>query len=209
MIRVWVVEDNATFRDAVVQEINGADSMRCEEAFGSCEALLERLIVPPPPDVILLDIRLPGISGLEAISKAKACAPKSQIIMLTSFEDKDRIFRAICAGASGYLLKSADDDIPNAVQNVVNGGSVLSPPIARSVLDLFGRLASTSPDYHLTPREKSILDLMVQGLSKKQIADRLKLSFHTVDGYLRSIYNKLHVNSAISAVAKAVREGLC
>jgi DNA-binding NarL/FixJ family response regulator len=209
MIRVWLVEDNAAFREGVAQEINASDAMRCEEAFGSCEALLEKLTIQSAPNVILLDIRLPGISGLEAIATVKERASNSQIIMLTSFDDKERIFRALCAGASGYLLKSADDNIPAGIREVVNGGAVLSPPIARSVLNLFARLETAPSDYHLTAREKSILELMVQSLSKKQIADRLQLSFHTVDSYLRKIYQKLHVNSATGAVAKAIRERLC
>jgi DNA-binding NarL/FixJ family response regulator len=209
MIRVWIVEDNASFRNAVLQEINDSEGMRCEEAFPSCEALLEQLPKVSPPDAIILDIRLPGLSGLEAIASVKALSPGSQILMLTMFDDQERIFRALCAGASGYLLKTSNEDIPAAIREVVEGGAALSPPIARSVLNLFARLSPAPADYRLTPRERSILELMVQGLIKKEIAERLQLSYHTVDGHLRKIYRKLHVNNASGAVAKAVSERLC
>jgi len=209
MIRVWVVEDNVSFRNAVLQEINESDGMRGEGAFGACEALLQELDNATAPDVILLDIRLPGLSGLDAITAVKAKAPSSQILMLTMFDDQDRIFRALCAGASGYLLKTSNEDIPAAIRQAVSGGAPLSPPVARSVLNLFSRLGPAPTDYRLSPREKSVLELMVQGLIKKEIAEKLGLSYHTVDDYLRKIYRKLHVNNASGAVAKAVRERLC
>lgn len=210
MIRVWIVEDNAGFRRALAHEIDESQGMLCENDFGSCEELLDALeTYESHPDVIILDIRLPGLSGLDAIESVKSQAPETQILMLTMFDDHDRIFRAICAGASGYLLKTSDQDIPSAIRQIVQGGAPLSPPIARSVLKLFARLGPVHEDYHLSPREISILELMVQGLIKKEIADRLQLSFHTVDDYIRKIYRKLHVNNASSAVAKAVREKLC
>jgi DNA-binding NarL/FixJ family response regulator len=209
MIRVWAVEDNTTFRNAVIQEINDSEGMRCDEAFSSCEALLEALQKGPGPDVILLDIRLPGLSGLEAISAVKAKSPETEILMLTTFDDQDRIFKALCAGASGYLLKTASADIPAAIREAVDGGAPLSPPIARSVLQLFSQLGPTPSDYHLTPRETSVLELMVKGMIKKEIAERLQVSYHTVDGHLRKIYRKLHVNNSAGAVAKAIRERLC
>jgi DNA-binding NarL/FixJ family response regulator len=209
MIHVWTVEDNVSFRDAVIQEINGSEGMHCDGAFGSCEALLEGLEKSQPPEVILLDIRLPGLSGLEAISAVKARTPSTHVLMLTTFDDQDRIFRALSAGASGYLLKTSSSDISDSIREAVGGGAPLSPPIARSVLNLFARLGPAPADYHLTPRERSILELMVEGLIKKEIAERLQLSYHTVDGHLRKIYQKLHVNNASAAVAKAVRELLC
>jgi DNA-binding NarL/FixJ family response regulator len=209
MIRVWIVEDNVSFRNAVTQEINDSDGLRCDGTFGSCEALLQQLGQEAAPDVIILDIRLPGLSGLDAIAAVKAQAPSSQIVMLTMFDDQDRIFQALCAGASGYLLKTANEDIPAAIRQAMDGGAPLSPPIARSVLNLFSRLGPAPADYRLSPREKAVLELMVEGLIKKEIAERLGLSYHTVDDYLRRIYRKLHVNNASSAVAKAVRERLC
>lgn len=209
MIRVWIVEDKTSFREAVIQEINESESLRCELGFGSCEDLLQALQTNSPPDVILMDIRLPGLSGLEAISTVKKQCPQCQIVMLTMFDDPDKIFRALCAGASGYLLKTSNEDIVRAIQQAVDGGAPLSPPIARSVLSLFARLGPSPADYRLSDRERSILQLMVQGLIKKEIAERLQLSYHTVDDYLRRIYRKLHVNNAAGAVATAVRDRLC
>jgi DNA-binding NarL/FixJ family response regulator len=209
MIRVWIVEDNANFRNAVIQEINETEDLCCDQNFGCCEALLQALATEAPPNAIVLDIRLPGLSGLEAISTVKKISPDSEILMLTMFDDQDRIFRALCAGASGYLLKTANADIPAAIREAVTGGAPLSPAIARSVLSLFSRLGPAPEDYRLSPRERSVLELMVQGMIKKEIADQLQLSYHTVDDYLRKIYKKLHVNNASGAVAKAVRERLC
>lgn len=215
MIRVWMVEDNVRFRDAVIHVINEREEMRCDHAFGSCEALLEELSKAgnaAAPNVVLLDIRLPGLSGLEAIAAIKAQIPDSQVIMLTMFDDQERIFRALRGGASGYLLKTSreahSETIPAAILEAASGGVPMSPSIARSVLSLFARLGSVPEDHHLTERESAVLKLMVDGLIKKEIAERLELSFHTVDGHLRRIYQKLHVNNAPSAVAKAVRERL-
>jgi len=209
MIRVWIVEDNATFRNSVIQVVKDAEGISCDRAFGSCEALLEELTKGPPPNVILLDIRLPGLSGLDAIATIKTRAPETQILMLTMFNDQDSVFQALCAGASGYLLKTGTEDIADSIRQVATGGVPLSPSIARSVLSLFARIRSGPAKYHLTPREQSILELMVEGLLKKQIADRLQLSFFTVDHNLRRIYAKLHVNSGKSAITKALREKLC
>lgn len=210
MIRIWTVEDNATFRKTLIDEINSCEDLNCDRGFGSCEALLEELGRTSAPDVILLDISLPGLSGLEAISTVKSRAPGTQILMLTMADHQDSIFRALCAGASGYLLKAGNEDIPESIRQVASGALPLSAPIAREVLGHFTKLGDRVPtDYHLTPRERSILALMVEGFLKKQIADRLDLSFHTVDDNLRRIYRKLHVHSGKSAVAKAIREKLC
>lgn len=210
MIQVWTVEDNSSFRKTLIDEINSGEGMSCDRAFGSCETLLEELENSSAPDVIMLDICLPGLSGLDAISTLKSLAPDTQILMLTMNDHQDAVFRALCAGASGYLLKAGSEDIPESILQAAKGGLPLSPPIAREVLGHFARLGtSANTDYHLTPREKSILALMVEGLLKKQIADQLNLSFHTVDDNLRRIYRKLHVHSGKSAVAKAIRERLC
>jgi len=209
MIRVWVVDDNASFRRAVIDEINDDDGLRCERDFGACESLLEGLAHAPAPEVFLMDIGLPGLSGLEAISAVKARAPDSEIIMLTMFDDQDRIFRALCAGASGYLLKSSNEDIAAAIHEAVKGGAPLSRPIARAALDYFTRSTPVSNDYRLSDRERKVLQLMAEGRIKKEIADTLKLSYHTVDDHLKRIYRKLHVNNGTAAVAKAIRERLC
>jgi DNA-binding NarL/FixJ family response regulator len=159
--------------------------------------------------LILLDVGLPGMSGLEGIRLFKVRAPNSLIVILTVFEDDDKVFRAICAGAAGYLLKTSSvADITQAVRDALAGGSPMNPRIARRVLEMFSKLAPKQSDYGLSEREKEILQLMTTGLIKKEIADQLTLSIHTVDTYLRRIYEKLEVNTRTGAVAKALKEGL-
>ncbi len=205
-VNVWLVEDNETYRGAIARTLDQAPGLRCAGAFGSCEAALRRLRDDHPPEVILLDIGLPGLSGLEGIPQFKALSPTTHIIILSVFEDTDKIFRAICAGASGYLLKtSPGDKIAQAIREVLGGGAPMTPQIAKSVLSLFTRLAGPLPEQGLSQREKDTLEFLVQGLTTKEIADRLGLSIHTVDTHLRNIYRKLHVHSRAGAVAKALQ----
>ena len=136
-------------------------------------------------------------------------APGTAIVILTVFEDDDKIFRAICAGAAGYLLKtSSTEDIAAAIRSAATGGSPINPTIARRVLDMFSQANPPQKDYGLTPREKEILQLLVQGHSTKEAAARLEISYHTADGYIRDIYEKLQVNTRSGVVAKALKEGL-
>jgi DNA-binding NarL/FixJ family response regulator len=208
-INVWLVEDNEVYRGAIAQALNLTPGLRCSGAFGSCENALHRLREDDPPEVILLDIGLPGLSGLDGIQEFKALSPATHIIILTVFEDTDKIFRAICAGASGYLLKaSTAEKIAQAIREVLGGGAPMTPQIARSVLSLFARIAGPPPDQGLSLRETATLELLVQGLTTKEIADRLDLSIHTVDTHLRNIYRKLHVHSRAGAVAKALHARL-
>jgi DNA-binding NarL/FixJ family response regulator len=188
--------------------------MRCERDFGSFEES-QMALGGKPPDVLLLDVGLPGINGIEALAHIHQIAPSTRAVILTVFDDAEKIFQAICAGASGYLLKtSAIDEIADAIRQVMEGGAPMTPKVAKMVIDLFGKMGKTrrqptgSDDYDLTPREKDILELMVEGLIKKEIADRLDLSVHTVSTHLRSVYEKLHVNTNTGAVAKAIREGI-
>jgi DNA-binding NarL/FixJ family response regulator len=207
---VWLVEDNADTRRVLARVLNRAATMACPCAFASCEAALDALRSNPLPQVILLDVGLPGMSGIEGIAHFKALAPDCHIIVLTVFDDQEKVFDAICAGASGYLLKHADEDaIADAVQEVLQGGAPINPRVARLVLKMFAsRAAPPAQDYGLSSREREVLELMVQGLVKKEIADRLNLSYHTVDNHLRSIYTKLQVHTRGGAVAKAVSERL-
>lgn len=209
MKTIWIVEDHAPFRRTLAKVLNAESGLRCGREFPSCEALLAELGKPETPDVILLDVGLPGMSGLEGIRLIKAAAPQSLVVVLTVFEDDDKVFRAICSGASGYLLKTASaHELAQAVHDAVAGGSPMNPRIARRVLEMFSKFAPRQADYGLSEREKEILQLMVTGLIKKEIADRLNLSVHTVDTYLRRIYEKLEVNTRTGAVAKALKEGL-
>ena len=206
---LWIVEDHTSFRRTLVRVLNAETGFQCTRDFDSCEKLLAALLPPDAPDLLLLDVGLPGISGLDGIHLIRERSPEMLIIILTVFEDDDKVFQAICAGASGYLLKtSSAADITQAVHDALAGGSPMNPRIARRVLQMFSKFAPKQSDYGLSEREKEILQLMTTGLIKKEIADRLALSIHTVDTYLRRIYEKLQVNTRTGAVAKALREGL-
>jgi DNA-binding NarL/FixJ family response regulator len=209
-ITVWLIEDNATFRRALIRALDQEEGFRCLGGFGSCEDAFDALSRQPAPRAVLLDVGLPGMSGIEGIPRLRECAPQAAIIVLTVFEDEDKIFRAICAGASGYLLKTAPvEEIARAIRDALAGGAPMNGRIARRVLDMFARFAPMrGDDYGLTPRETQILEAMVKGKTKKEIAALLNLSFHTVDTHLRNIYQKLEVNTRTGAVAKALKEKL-
>jgi DNA-binding NarL/FixJ family response regulator len=156
-----------------------------------------------------MDIGLPGMNGIEGVRRVKAISPETRVIMLTVFDENEMIFQAICAGASGYMLKSeSTEKIITSLHEVLNGGAPMNAQIARKVIDMFARFAVPKGDYGLTAREREILQALVDGLSKKQIADKLFLSFHTIDMHMRGIYSKLQVHSRSGAVAKALKENL-
>lgn len=209
MKTLWIVEDHAAFRRTLVRVLNAETELQCSRDFDSCEKTLAALAGDPSPDLILLDVGLPGMSGLEGIRLIKQRSPKTLVVILTVFDDDEKVFQAICAGAAGYLLKtSSAADITQSVHEALAGGSPMNPRIARRVLEMFSKFAPKQSDYGLSDREKEILQLMTTGLIKKEIADRLTLSVHTVDTYLRRIYEKLEVNTRTGAVAKALKEGL-
>jgi len=208
-LEVWVVEDNPSFRENIVDLVRGTPGLQCEQAFPSCEEVLRHLDRSPLPDILLMDINLPGMNGIEGVRRVKAISPETMVVMLTVFDDNEMIFRAICAGASGYLLKSDPaEKIVSSLQEVINGGAPMNAQIARRVFDMFSRLAAPKGDYGLTTREREILQNLVDGHSKKQMAEKLFLSFHTIDMHMRSIYTKLQVHSRSGAVAKALKENL-
>jgi len=208
-ITLWVIEDNDSYRNTIASLVDSTEGMRCTHAFESCEKALKALEDDFAPEVMLMDIGLPGISGLEGLLRIKVISPSTELIMLTVFDDEKQIFEALCSGASGYLLKSAQPhEITAAVRQVLRGGVPMDGQIARKVLDMFSRLSVPMGEYGLTGREKEILRLMVDGLTAKGIAERLFLSFRTVDTHVKNIYAKLHVHSRSGAVAKAFREHL-
>lgn len=208
-IQVWMVEDNHAFRNTVTRLLNQTQDIRCTRAVAASEEAIALLTAGETADVLLLDVELSGMNGIEALPRIKALAPSTRVVMLTVFENHDRVFRAICAGASGYLLKASPfDRIVESVHQVMAGGSPMSPRVATSVLEMFTRMAVPKKEYVLTERERQVLELMKEGLTKKEIAARLELSFHTVDDYLRNIYAKLHVHSQAGAVAKAMKHDL-
>lgn len=206
---VWIIEDNDAYRATTTLLLNESPGVACSRAFPSAEAALTAFQNDAPPEVILVDVALPGISGIEAIQRIKTLRPETLAIVLTVFADDDKIFRAICAGASGYLLKSAPiDEIVASIRQVLEGGAPMSAPVARRVLEIFSRYAPKENNYALTDKERAVLELLARDFSKKQIAAELRISFHTVDAHLRHIYKKLHVHSSAGAVAKALKAGI-
>lgn len=210
-VRTWMVEDNDMYRQTVAESFEDHPQIQLSRNFSNCEELFEFLEngSESSPDVLLMDIGLPGMSGIDGVKKLKEAHPGVQIIMFTVYQDNDRIFRALCNGASGYLLKnSTTEEIEKAIFDAVEGAAPINPQIAKKVLEMFFAVQPPSNDYGLTSREKEILELLVEGFSKKKIAGRLFVSFHTVDTHIKNIYTKLQVNSGNEAVAKALREGL-
>ena len=207
--RIWLVEDNDSFRNALARTINNHAKLDCERDFSSCEDALAALTPESAPEVILLDVRLPGMSGIDGIKRFKETAPNTRIVMLTMFDDHDKVFKSICAGASGYLLKTASKDkIAEAIHEALEGGAPMNAQIARMVLERFSQMAAPRDDFGLTEREEEVLELMVRGLIKKEIADQLAVSYHTIDTHLRHIYQKMRVHTRTGAVAKAMKKGL-
>ena len=206
---IWLVEDNNRFRNSITNLINETADLKCELSVASCEDALQHLESDAAPDIMLMDIGLPGMNGIEGIGRVKSIAPSIQVIMLTVFDENEKIFQAICAGASGYLLKSAPpDDIIKSLLDILKGGAPMNGHIARKVLGLMAEMGSPKGGYPVTKSEKEILQLLVEGYPKKQIAYDLGISFHTVDRHLRNIYTKLQVHSRSEAVAKALKERL-
>jgi len=204
---VWIVDDSKGLAASLAELINTTDDLNCEQVFHSCEDMLEHIERESPPDIILMDIGLPGIDGIEGIRRVKAIAPAVQVIMLTVFEDNENIFHAISAGASGYLHKSSTlDAIIDSLKAILVGGAPVNPTIAKKILAMFAQSHGTRADYGLTSREKMVLQHLMEGLSKRQIADKLFVSQNTIDTHLRNIYAKLQVNSKVSAVTKALKE---
>jgi DNA-binding NarL/FixJ family response regulator len=207
---VVIIEDNELLRDSLMEAINKSGQISCRNSFGSGEAALdliekEELV----PDIILLDIGLPGMNGIELIPELKKLTPSSKILIITVHDDDENVFNAICAGASGYLLKDLSaDGIVNSISEVMNGGAPMNSHIAKKVLGMFRDQNVKFDGYDLSEREKEILALLVDGLSKKQIAENIFLSHHTVDSHIRNIYAKLEVHSRSSAISKAIREKL-
>jgi DNA-binding NarL/FixJ family response regulator len=200
---VAIVEDNSDFRASLERYINQAPGHRCVCVCGTAEEALQK-IPRLLPDVALMDIHLPNLSGVECTRRLKESCPSVQILILTIYEDNERIFGALKAGASGYLLKRADPaDILRAIQEVKQGGAPMSSQIARRVVHSFRSEPATTPKVEeLSQREEEILQQLSKGYSTKEIADRLSVSVNTVRTHLQHIYHKLHVRSRTEAVVK-------
>lgn len=209
MPRVWLVEDNAAFRHTTERVLQCRTDFTGVRVFIRCEDALAAMQAGPPPDVILLDVGLPGIDGIQGIREIKRLAPTVSVLMLTVFENQDKIFRAVCAGASGYLLKSAPiQGVLDAVDQVLAGGSPMNPKVARRVLELITQQNLGSDDYDLTERERYVLELLVRGFMRKQIADEAGMNPHTLKYVLRCIYRKLGVTRVSEAVSLALQKRL-
>lgn len=210
-LRIALFDDNSNIRDSISMllktekgfEVAGsfADVLDCVNDIKSCR-----------PDVILMDIEMPVMTGIEAVKIIKKEFPQIQVLMQTVFEDDDRVFDSICAGASGYILKNhLNTRLIDAIKELQSGGSPMSPSIARKVLTKMQQIPELVmpgpvPDYHLTKREKEVLACVVNGLSYKMIADQLFISYETVRTHIKNIYEKLHVASLTEAVHKAMKE---
>lgn len=202
-INVSIVEDDDGIREDMAVLINGASELQCVSTHPSAEQALEQIPLKQP-DVVLMDINLPNMSGIDCVRKLKETMPSVQILMLTMYEDSEQIFNSLAAGASGYLLKRTPPaKIIDAIREVRNGASPMSGKIARIVVQYFHKVPTTAPDQEkLSKREEEILELLSKGYRYKEIADTLNISFDTVRSHLRNIYEKLHVSSRTEAVVK-------
>jgi DNA-binding NarL/FixJ family response regulator len=212
MISVWLIEDNSAYRTSMARAVERMEGICCRRGFSTFEKAHPFFCGDDAPDVLLLDVGLPGIDGIRALEVIREESPRTRVLILTVFDEPEKIFAAVCAGASGYLLKTASmTEIAEAIRQAKEGGAPMHPKVASLVLERFARLASEyriSPQYKLTERETEILNLLVEGLTKKEIANRTGVSVHTVTTHIRRLYEKLHVTTNTGAVAKAIRERL-
>ena len=207
MIKVVIFEDNRSLREGLAAMIGGTTGFECAGAFPNCNNLLKN-IEQTKPDVVLMDIELPGINGIEAVGLIKEEFPEVKILMETIFDDDEKIFNSICAGAEGYILKhTTPAGIMEAINEIYEGGSPMTPSIANRVL----KMVKDRPDtrskelFDLSAREKEILACLVKGMSYKMIADNCFISIETVNVHIKNIYKKLQVHSKSEAVVKAIK----
>jgi DNA-binding NarL/FixJ family response regulator len=205
-IKVSIVDDDEGIRSSLVTLIRRAPTLRLLGDYADAETALREL-PRKTPDVVLMDINLPGMNGVECVRQLKATLPKLQVLMLTVYEDSDSLFKSFRAGASGYLLKrTASARLLEAIQDVHEGGSPMTPQLARRVVQFFSKPeAEDSPFSKLTPGEREFLDQLANGYTYKEIADRMKITIDTVRSYVRTVYEKLHVHSRTEAVVKYLR----
>jgi DNA-binding NarL/FixJ family response regulator len=210
-LRIAIFDDNKNIRESIIMLLQTEPAFEVVGAFShvlDCVADVKSCM----PDVILMDIEMPGMTGIEAVRAVKKELPQIQVLMQTVFEDDDRVFDSICAGASGYILKNfLNVKLIDAIKELQYGGSPMSPSVARKVLTKMQQIPDVikpgaAPDYHLTPREKEVLACIVNGLAYKMIADQLTISYETVRSHVKKIYEKLHVASLTEAVSKAMKE---
>ena len=204
-VKVAIVEDQREIRECLALLVNGTDGYTCSGSYRSMEEAIEK-IPRQVPDVLLSDIGLPGMSGIDGVRRLKELCPDLLVLMLTVYDDDERIFDAMCAGACGYLLKKTPPArLIASLQEAFDGGAPMSPEVARRVIALFREIRPPDrADYHLTPHETRLLKLFVEGHNYKTAAVELKVSVNTINFHVRSIYDKLQVHSRSEAVAKAL-----
>jgi len=207
-MRIAIFEDNKTFRESLEFVIVTSNDMELCGSFADTHRLKQRIEVLMP-DVVLMDINIPGKDGITALQEIKAHFPQVQVCMQTVFDADDKVFASLCAGASGYILKNTPPDkILQAIREVAQGGAFFTPSIAKKVLLNFQQQPEKPAFVQLSEKEKEVLKHLVDGLSYKMIADKISLSFHTIHSHVRNIYEKLHVNSKGEAINKAIKNKL-
>jgi DNA-binding NarL/FixJ family response regulator len=208
--KIWILEDHQVFAKQIRRLIDGEDDLECPYHFSTPDEFFEKLdYTTDYPDVLLLDLGLPRMDGLEVLVRVRKKLPNLKVLILSAFDDRERVYRAICNGASGYLLKTADpDEILQGIHDVIHGAAALSGAIATMILNGFSKHGPVEEIEPLTTREEEVLKSLVKGYTKKEIGDELFISAHTVDMHLRSVYRKLHVRSQTEAVSKALRQGI-
>jgi DNA-binding NarL/FixJ family response regulator len=210
-LRIAIFDDNKNIRESISMLLKTVKDFQVVGSFSHVLDCVED-VAECRPDVVLMDIEMPGMTGIEAVLKLKKEFPHIQVLMQTVFEDDDRVFDSICAGASGYILKNhLNTRLVESIKELQFGGSPMSPSIARKVLNKMQSVQQfikpeQAPDYNLTPREKDVLACIVEGLSYKMIADKLFISYETVRSHVKKIYEKLHVASLTEVVAKAINQ---
>lgn len=210
MIRVAIFEDNNSLREGLYQLVNGSNGFTCVGAYADCDGILKNIELAKP-DVVLMDIEMPGINGIEGLKLLQENFPKIKILMQTIFEDNEKIFESICAGASGYILKNTPSSrILEAIIETIDGGAPMSPSIATKVLKMVQQPSRNfnKETFNLSEREKEVLFYLVKGKSYKLIADSCNISIDTVRSHIRNIYEKLHVHSKGEAVSKAIKRNI-
>jgi len=207
---IWILEDHEIFAKQIRRLLASEDDLACPHHFTSPADMFDKLrFTNERPDLLLLDLGLPRRDGLDVLGDIRMALPNVKVLILTAYDDRDKVYRAICNGASGYLLKTSDpDEIIAGIRDVIHGASALSSQIAKMILEGFSRYGPVEHIEPLTSREEDVLRYLVRGLIKKEIADQLSISQHTVDMHLRSVYRKLHVRSQTEAVSKALRQGI-
>ncbi|MEP7171494.1 MAG: response regulator transcription factor [Bacteroidota bacterium] len=207
ILRIIIFDDNRNVRESVALLLSTTENMHLTAAFESCKNMLEQIELNKP-DVVLMDIDMPSMNGIDALKQLRTKFPLLPVLMLTGFEDDEKVFDSICAGANGYVLKNANmESLIQYIHEAFNGGAPMTPVIARKVLTQFARIQPVQlqgEDYNLSSREKDVLQLLVKGKSYKMIADELHISYETVHSHIRRIYQKLQVNSVGEAVSKTI-----